>query len=164
MRKRAFCLVALALASGASVAEITLRHALTGEALDLTVAKDFKQPSPAVQQFLNTGQNPYNCDTKKIEEGHNLFLTACSGCHGHEAEGKLGPALKDDYWTYPAGASDKGLFEILFGGASGQMGPQYLSLTMDDMLKVMAYLRSIYQGDPRKAKWQACATSEGDKR
>jgi cytochrome c-L len=54
-------------------------------------------------------------------------LTACSGCHGHEAEGKLGPGLADDYWTYPAAATDQGLFEVLFGGANGMMGPQYVN-------------------------------------
>ncbi len=88
-----------------------------------------------------------------VKKGHDLFMTACSGCHGHEAEGKLGPGLADDYWTYPANATDKGLFELLFGGANGMMGPQYVNLNTDEMLLIMAWIRDIYKGDPKKAKW-----------
>ena len=80
-------------------------------------------------QFKETGKNPYNGDKEAIQKGHDLFMTACSGCHGHEAEGKLGPGLADDYWTYPANATDQGLFEVLFGGANGMMGPQYVNLS-----------------------------------
>ncbi|WP_031432541.1 cytochrome c(L), periplasmic [Methylomarinum vadi] len=133
-------------------AEITPRHALTGEVLDLSYAKKGGN-TEAFRKFLETGKNPYNSDDAAIEEGHSLFLTGCSGCHGHEAEGKLGPGLADDYWTYPRGLTDQGLFEILFGGANGMMGPQYVNFNTDEMLRIMAWLRSIYQGDPKKAKW-----------
>ncbi|BCX89252.1 cytochrome c-L [Methylomarinovum tepidoasis] len=149
-------------AAGTATAEVTFRHALEGMPLDLSVAKDYKNPSGAVKQFLESGDNPYNCDKKAVEEGHSLFLSACSGCHGHEAEGKLGPGLADDYWTYPAGLTDKGLFEIIFGGAQGMMGPQYGNLSMDEMLKIMAFLRSIYKGNPRKIEWKTCnAAADG---
>ncbi|MDD2762146.1 MAG: cytochrome c(L), periplasmic, partial [Methylomonas sp.] len=65
----------------------------------------------------------------------------------------LGPGLADDYWTYPRGLTDQGLFEILFGGANGMMGPQYVNFSTDDMLHIMSFLRSIYKGDPKKAEW-----------
>jgi cytochrome c-L len=45
------------------------------------------------------------------------------------------------------------LFEILFGGAQGMMGPQYVNFNTDEMLKIMAFIRSIYTGDTSKAKW-----------
>ncbi len=151
-----------AVATGGAHAGVTFRNALTGMPLDLTVAKDWKQPSEGVRRFLETGENPYNCDKEKVEEGHSLFLSACSGCHGHEAEGKLGPGLADDYWTYPAGLTDKGLFEIMFGGANGMMGPQYVNLSIDEMLKIMAFLRSIYNGNPKKIGWKTCAADQGE--
>ena len=44
---------------------------------------------------------------------------SCSGCHGHVAEGNVGPGLNDNYWTYPKNKTDKGLFETIFGGAQG---------------------------------------------
>ncbi|WP_084684816.1 cytochrome c(L), periplasmic [Methylohalobius crimeensis] len=155
----ATALAAVLLGTGTAHSEVTFRHAIEGMPLDLSVAQDWKDKSPAVEAFLESGDNPYNCDNQAVEEGHSLFLSACSGCHGHEAEGKLGPGLADDYWTYPAGLTDKGLFEILFGGAQGMMGPQYVNLEIDEMLKIMAFLRSIYQGKPSKIEWKTCPES-----
>lgn len=149
------CMLGVAVAQ----AEVTFRNALTGMPLDLSMAKDWQSQGAAVKEFLQTADNPYNCDDQAVKEGHSLFLSACSGCHGHEAEGKLGPGLADDYWTYPAGLTDKGLFEILFGGAQGMMGPQYVNLSIDEMLKIMAFLRSIYQGKPSKIEWKTCPES-----
>lgn len=143
---------ALALSSAGAQADITLNHAITGEVLDMSVAKPGGD-TDAFKQFMQTGKNPYNGDKEAVEKGKSLYMTGCSGCHGHEAEGKLGPGLADDYWTYPANATDKGLFELLFGGANGMMGPQYVNFSTDEMLHIMAFLRDIYKGDPKKAKW-----------
>ncbi|WP_445369225.1 cytochrome c(L), periplasmic [Methylomonas sp. BW4-1] len=141
-----------AVAASAVQADITLRHALTGEALDLSFAKKGGN-TDKFKQFMQTGKNPYNGDAEAAKKGESLYMTGCSGCHGHEAEGKLGPGLADDYWTYPRGLTDQGLFEILFGGANGMMGPQYVNFSTDDMLHIMSFLRSIYKGDPKKAEW-----------
>lgn len=152
-RIRACAVVMTALAATTMAqAEITLRHAITGEVLDLSFAKKGGD-TEAFKEFLQTGKNSYNGDAEAIKKGHSLYLTGCSGCHGHEAEGKLGPGLADDYWTYPRNATDPGLFETLFGGAQGMMGPQYVNFNSDELLLVMAWLRSIYTGDPKKAKW-----------
>jgi cytochrome c-L len=143
---------ALALASTGAQADITLHHAITGEVLDMSVAKPGGN-TEIFKQFMQTGKNPYNGNKEAVEKGKSLYMTGCSGCHGHEAEGKLGPGLADDYWTYPANATDKGLFELLFGGANGMMGPQYVNFSTDEMLHIMAFIRDIYNGDPKKAKW-----------
>ncbi len=141
-----------ALVGSCAQADITLRHALLGSTLDMSFAKKGGD-TPAFKEFMKEGRNPYNTDEKAIKEGESLYMTGCSGCHGHEAEGKIGPGLADEYWTYPAIATDKGLFEVLFGGANGMMGPQYVNFNTDEMLKIMAWLRSIYTGKPKKAKW-----------
>ena len=133
-------------------ADITLRHALKGDVLDMSFAKKGGD-TDAFKEFMKEGKNPYNTDDAAIKEGESLYMTGCSGCHGHEAEGKIGPGLADDYWTYPSIATDKGLFEVLFGGANGMMGPQYVNFNTDEMLKIMGWLRSIYKGKPKKAKW-----------
>ncbi len=143
---------AVLLAMPAAHADITLRHALTGETLDLSFAKKGGH-TEKFKQFMQTGKNPYNGDEEAVKKGESLYMTGCSGCHGHEAEGKLGPGLADDYWTYPRGLTDQGLFEILFGGANGMMGPQYVNFSTDDMLHIMAFIRHIYKGDPKKAEW-----------
>ncbi|WP_340122535.1 cytochrome c(L), periplasmic [Methylobacter svalbardensis] len=144
--------VSLTLISSTAVAEITFRNTITGEPLDMSVAKSGGNET-VFKQFKETGKNPYNGDKEAIQKGHDLYLPACSGCHGHEAEGKLGPGLADDYWTYPSATKDQGLFEILFGGAKGMMGPQYVNLSTDEMLMIMSWIRDIYTGDPKKAKW-----------
>ncbi|MGR9014578.1 MAG: cytochrome c(L), periplasmic [Gammaproteobacteria bacterium] len=142
----------LVLISSAALAEITFRNAITGTPLDMSVAKSGGNET-VFNQFKETGKNPYNGNKEVIQKGHDLYLTACSGCHGHEAEGKLGPGLADDYWTYPSATTDQGLFEILFGGANGMMGPQYVNLSTDEMLMIMSWIRDIYTGNPKKAKW-----------
>lgn len=144
--------IGAALGLSTASAEITFRHAVTGETLTFEYGKAGGD-TEAFKKFKETGKNPYNTDQTMIEKGHSLYLSACSGCHGHEAEGKLGPGLADDYWTYPRGATDVGLFEILWGGAQGMMGPQSTNLNSDEMLQIMAWLRSIYKGDPSKAEW-----------
>jgi cytochrome c-L len=142
----------ITLTSPYASAEITLRNALTGETLDMSFAKKGGD-TDAFKQFMKDGKNPYNGNKEVIEKGKSLYMTGCSGCHGHEAEGKLGPGLADDYWTYPRNATDHGLFETLFGGANGMMGPQYVNFNTDEMLQIMAFIRSIYTGDPKKAEW-----------
>ncbi|PKM10919.1 MAG: cytochrome c(L), periplasmic [Gammaproteobacteria bacterium HGW-Gammaproteobacteria-3] len=145
-------IIPLMLSVSNSFADITPRHAINGEVLDFSFAKKGGN-TEAFKQFMKDGKNPYNGNEEIIKQGENLYMTGCSGCHGHEAEGKLGPGLADDYWTYPRAATDVGLFEVLFGGANGMMGPQYVNFNTDEMLKIMAFLRSIYNGDPKKADW-----------
>ena len=158
MKLSPWAAIALALAADAAIvthvrAEITFRHAVTGETLDFSYAKAGGD-TEAFKKFRETGRNPYNGNKEVTEnKGHSLYLSACSGCHGHEAEGKIGPGLADDYWTYPRATLDVGLFEILFGGAQGSMGPQYVNLNTDEMLQIMAWLRGVYKGDPAKAEW-----------
>jgi cytochrome c-L len=154
--KSKIALAAIVLGAGLALidaqAEITFRHAVNGETLSFEFGKAGGD-TEAFKKFKETGKNPYNGDKDAIDKGHSLYLTACSGCHGHEAEGKLGPGLADDYWTYPRAASDVGLFEVLWGGAQGMMGPQNANLNADEMLRIMAWMRSAYKGDPAKAEW-----------
>jgi cytochrome c-L len=148
-----FALAGLLLASVQTAqADISLNNAITGEKLDLSFAKKGGNEDK-FKQFMQTGKNPYNGDKEAVEKGKILYMTGCSGCHGHEAEGKLGPGLADDYWTYPRNETDQGLFELLFGGANGMMGPQYVNFNTDELLHIMAFIRDIYTGDPKKAKW-----------
>lgn len=139
--------------AAAAMAAPQLYNMVDGSPLDLSLAKEEGSDTKAVQEFLDTGVNIYNEDADVLDEGKALFASACSGCHGHYGEGKLGPALNDDYWTYPRNAEDAGLFSSLFGGLSGQMGPMWGSLTLDEMLKVMAWTRHLYTGDPENASW-----------
>jgi cytochrome c-L len=136
-----------------ALGSIQFYHTTQGTPLDLSLGSEEGRDTEAVKHFLETGDNKYLSDESVFKEGEELYLTACSGCHGHYGEGKIGPGLNDDYWTYPKNATDKGLFETMYGGAQGMMGPQYGHLTLDEMLKVSAWVRHLYTGDPAKAKW-----------
>lgn len=155
--KRGFqAIAALALVLGmqpAQAQDSTFRNTVTGEVLDFSFALPEGRDTEGVKQFMATGVNPYNERKECLPKGEELFLTACSGCHGHLAEGKLGPGLNDSYWTYPKNATDKGLFETIFGGAQAQMGPQYGQITLDEMLHVVAWIRHIYTGPVADAEW-----------
>lgn len=133
--------------------DIEFRGTISGDVLDLN-DNGVTVETPAVKQFRKTGINPYNNVKAKIDNGYTIYSTACSGCHGHLAEGKLGPALHDDYWTYPNNMRDKGFFETIYGGAAGMMGPQKGRISQDEILQIMSWVRSIYDGDPKKAKWK----------
>lgn len=133
-------------------AQVTFRNAISGQPLDFSFGKKGEE-TEAVKTFKQTGHNPYNGESDAIRAGENLFSTACAGCHGHHMEGKLGPALGDSYWTYPQGRTDKGLFEIIYGGARSMMGPQRNNLSINEMLQVMAFVRSSYWGKPENALW-----------
>ncbi|MCS0504725.1 cytochrome c(L), periplasmic [Ancylobacter mangrovi] len=134
-------------------AAIMLTNTVTGQPLDLSEAPEEGRDTEAVKTFLQTGVNIYNEKAACLPKGHELFLSMCSGCHGHYAEGKIGPGLNDSYWTYPKNETDQGLFETIFGGAQGQMGPMYGTLTMNEMLLVMAWIRHLYKEDPKGAVW-----------
>lgn len=143
----------VAVCADAPQTALDFRNTVTGEPLDLSLAKPEGRDTPAVKQFLQTGEDPYVDDASCLARGESLFLTSCSGCHGHLAEGKIGPGLNDNYWTYPKNETDKGFFETVFGGARAQMGPHTIDLTLDDMLLVTAWVRHLYTGPVEDAKW-----------
>ncbi|CBE67230.1 MAG: cytochrome c(L), periplasmic [Candidatus Methylomirabilis oxygeniifera] len=128
-----------------------MRNNITGEPLEFSGLNETE--TPAVKQFKATGKNPYNTDREAIAKGGAVYLTACSACHGHHAEGKIAPALIDDYWTYPMNTTDIGLFSSTYAGLQGMMGPSKGRLTQDEILQLMAWIRSNYKGDPAKAEW-----------
>ncbi|WP_244500544.1 cytochrome c(L), periplasmic [Methyloceanibacter methanicus] len=133
--------------------QIQLVHTITGMPLDLSLSPENGRDTPAVKESSETGVNPYNGVESCMHEAEEVYLTACSGCHGHIGEGKLGPGLNDDYWTYPKNQTDKGLFETIYGGARSMMGPQASARTMDEILLVIAWIRHLYKGDVEGAVW-----------
>ena len=101
----------------------------------------------AVMLLLNLAQadnelkNPFAGDVTAAAEGKQLFLkTGCYACHGHEAEGAVGPDLTDDEWIYKP--TDAMIFNTIAKGRQGTvMAPFGDQLTPEDIWKIVEFLR-----------------------
>ena len=96
-----------------------------------------------VQKFYDTGEDPYKSDAQAMAEGKALYDTYCQACHMPDGSGRIGPSLIGDTHRYPRFTTDKGMFEIVYGGATGAMQPFGRRLTQDQILHIMAYVRSL---------------------
>jgi cytochrome c(L) len=98
--------------------------------------------------------NPYTGDSEVIKQGRTIYLQlGCSGCHGVGGGGGMGAALLDDEWKF--GSDDETLFKLIKGEIPQQTMPAVFGkeLQDDDVWKILAYVRSLYQGDPNKINW-----------
>lgn len=132
--------------------------------------------SAEAKEFLATCNNPYTkafaADAEAAKKlGRKVFTyNGCSGCHGGKLEGIMAPSLRKDggqgshdtQWAYAKNATDKGMFETIAGGTPGVSGGVMQAwhkdieghvsdgLSTDEILKVIAYIRTEYKGDGEK--------------
>jgi cytochrome c-L len=123
--------------------------------------------SDAAKAFLASCINPYTKlyakDAEAAKQGKKQYAyQGCSGCHGGNANGLMGPSLIDAKWHYAKHISDKGMFETISGGSAGVSGgvmsPWNITLanhvgdglTTDEILRLIAYIRTEYRGDGEK--------------
>ena len=109
--------------------------------------------------------NPYKDSQKDIvAQGQTLFRSyPCAGCHGGDAGGGMCPPLTSSNWLY--GGDDDELFRLVtlgsdelqkkgytrqgIGAATGPMPPMGpIIKNSDDLWKILAFVRSRYDGDP----------------
>jgi cytochrome c-L len=140
-----------ALLSGALVAamsatalsqDITFRSIIDKSPLSV-VAKPGEVETEAVKQFKKSGQNPYNGNAEAVTAGKKVYEDMCSSCHLPDGSGRMGPSLIEDFHVHEEIKTDVGLFEIVYGGGLGAMQPFSKRLTQDEILRVMAYLRTL---------------------
>jgi cytochrome c-L len=61
-----------------------------------------------------------------------------------DGTGRIGPNIVDATVVRERVATDVGMFEIIYGGGSGAMQSFHRrGMVQDDMLKIMAYVRSL---------------------
>ena len=86
-------------------------------------------------------KNPFAGDAAAAVEGKRLFLkTGCYSCHGHEAEGAVGPDLTDDEWVYKP--TDAMIFNTIAKGRRGTvMSPFGDQLKPDEIWRIVEFLR-----------------------
>ena len=137
------CAASVLFASPALPDAIVFRHVLDNSPLDVKPRPN-EVETDAVKRFKETGKNPYNGDQAALAEGKKIYQTNCQACHLPDGSGRIGPSLIDGNWKYERAATDVGMFEIVYGGASGAMQSfARRGMTQDQMLKVMAYVRSL---------------------
>lgn len=85
--------------------------------------------------------NPFAGDAAAAVEGKRLYLKmGCYSCHGHEAEGAVGPDLADDAWIYKP--TDAMIFNTIAKGRRGTvMAPFADQLTAEEIWKIVEFLR-----------------------
>jgi cytochrome c(L) len=119
-------------------------------ALGLVLA--WATPGPTQQNEVKK-LNPFTGNAEAIQQGRALYLQqGCSACHGVMGGGGMGAALLDDVWKF--GSDDATLFKLIKGQIAEQTMPKIWGhLPDDDVWKIIAYIRSIYQGDPSRINW-----------
>lgn len=151
IKKRRLVLRALllgaAVASAALVAHsgegIVFQHALDDSVLDVGPIKG-EEFTDAVKSFHATGVNPYIGQADAIAAGKEIYDETCAACHMPDGTGRIGPSLVDEDTIYPRVKTDIGMFEVIHSGASGAMRSfAQRGMKQDDMLKVIAYVRSL---------------------
>ena len=86
-------------------------------------------------------KNPFDHNPEAAKEGKQLFLQmGCYACHGHEAEGAVGPDLTDDEWRYKP--TDAMIFNVISNGRAGTvMSPFRDQLKPEEIWKIVEFLR-----------------------
>ena len=97
--------------------------------------------------------NPYAGDPGALAEGRKLYsANGCSACHGLRGGGGMGKAILDDTWVF--GSDDETLYRLMKGQISQQTMPKtWAALPDEEIWKMLAYVRSLYKGDPALINW-----------
>jgi cytochrome c-L len=127
-------------------AEVTTRPSFTSALDDSPLVVKLlpaEVVSGAVERFYETGNDPYIGDSTTLADGKRLYEQWCQSCHMPDGSGRIGPSFVGDSHHYPRFTTDKGMFEIVYGGATGAMQGFGNRLTQDQILRIMAYVRSL---------------------
>lgn len=99
--------------------------------------------------------NPYTRAAEVIREGRRVyFLYSCNACHGGTGGGGMAAAspIFDDQWNF--GSDDETLFKLMKGQIPNQLMPAVgRNMTDDEIWKVLAFIRTLYKGDPSRIDW-----------
>ena len=97
--------------------------------------------------------NPFTGNADMAAEGRTLyFQVGCQGCHGGGGGGGMATSVIDDAWAF--GSDDDVLFRLIKGEIPEQTMPTVYSVLEDEEVwKILAFIRSVYAGDPGRIDW-----------
>ena len=88
--------------------------------------------------------NPLEGNKEAIQGGAAIFRARCTGCHGADARGLVGPDLTG---LWAGGATDARLFQVVQRGVPGTEMPPYDVRAQDiEIWQTLAYLRTLNSG------------------
>jgi mxaJ protein len=98
--------------------------------------------------------NPFTGKEDMIAMGKMLYNeVGCQGCHGGGGGGGMAASLIDENWKF--GSDDETLFKLIKGQIPEQTMPTvYSDLPDEQVWQILAFIRSVYKGDPSKINWQ----------
>jgi mono/diheme cytochrome c family protein len=116
-------------------------------------------PAPGAKAGTQAGassdakKNPFTDKAEAIEVGKKLYIqVGCQGCHGGGGGGGMAASLIDDTWKF--GSDDETLFKLIKGQIPEQTMPTvYSSLPDEQVWQILAFIRTLYIGDPAKRNW-----------
>ncbi len=96
--------------------------------------------------------NPYTGNPEAINEGEELYkLLNCYSCHGLHGGGGMGPDLTDEEWKEGTGDDTRVMDQVMTG--RNKMPGYDGVITEEEAWKVIAYVRTLYKGDPSTIEW-----------
>jgi mxaJ protein len=97
--------------------------------------------------------NPFTDNSEGIAAGKKLYIqVGCQGCHGGGGGGGMAASLIDDSWRF--GSDDETLFKLIKGQIPEQTMPTVYSMLPDEQVwQILAFIRTLYIGDPAKKNW-----------
>ncbi len=110
-------------------------------------------PAAAASPSVPPKLNPFTGDAEMVAEGRTLyFQVGCQGCHGGGGGGGMATSVIDDAWVF--GSDDDVLFRLIKGEIPEQTMPTVYSVLEDDEVwQILAFIRSVYAGDPGRIDW-----------
>lgn len=97
--------------------------------------------------------NPFAGDPEAVKEGRKIFQSyGCPGCHGLMGGGGMGKPILDDTWIF--GSDDETLYKLIKGQIEQQTMPKtWAGIPDEHVWRLLAYVRSLYKGDPNLINW-----------
>ena len=121
---------------------LVFRNALDNTPLDFNSEPEASLSATA-RQFRDSGLNPYNGNATAVAEGRAGYLQECASCHLEDGTGRIGSSLVDNQYNHARASTDVGMFEVIYAGGVGAMQPAAGRISLDEMLKIMAFLDSL---------------------
>ncbi len=109
---------------------------------------DSASPQPTFKKL-----NPFTSNADMIAVGKTLYVQiGCQGCHGGGGGGGMAASLIDDSWKF--GSDDEVLYKLIKGQIPEQTMPiVYSTLPDEQVWQLLAFIRTLYIGDPSKINW-----------